>query len=363
MKVGTRLAPGSGIGSSAAARSEPRATDRVSVPGAGAPFATVWPRQFDLDAVKAILGEDADQVLAETLAASVNGPLWSLVDRGGQRWRPTISRLAFEVSGGTPPAPEPICQVAELLHTGSLIVDDIQDSAAERRGGPAAHTVYGVPTALNAANTAYFRALEVLRRTLPDPLRLRALDMLAEELFAAHLGQALDLALGARLQGGAIRVAHCIVLARAKTGALLRIAARLGAIAAAADPAPETVLGEWASEIAIAYQIRNDVDDLNAAMRDVATCRPTYPLLLLLEEGGSAAAALRPYLGQPTACARAPFPLRELFARARVVERSRAAARGAMGRALDSLRRLPAGEARDALERITRQLAGGPGES
>lgn len=363
MKVADRLAPGSGVDSSAVARVEPPATGRDAAPDGETAFATVWPRQFDLEAVKAILGGDSDQVLAETLAASVNDPLWSLVDRGGQRWRPTIARLAFEVSGGVPPAPEPICQVVELLHTGSLIVDDIQDSAADRRGGPAAHTIYGVPTALNAANTAYFRALEVLRRSLPDSLRLRALDMLAEELFAAHLGQALDLALGARLREGAIRVAHYFVVARAKTGALLRIAARLGAIAAAADPARETVLGEWASEIAVAYQIRNDVDDLTAAMRDVATCRPTLPLLLVLEEGGSAAAVLRSQLGHERAWTRGPSSLRELFARERVEERARAAARGAMARALGSLLHLPDGEARDALERITRQLAGGSAES
>ena len=293
------------------------------------------------------------------LAGCVNGPVWSLVDRGGRRWRPTVSRLAFLMSGGTPPAPEPICQVAELLHTGSLIVDDIQDGAVERRGGPAAHASFGVPTALNAANTAYFRALEVLRPTLPDPLRLRALDMLAEELFAAHLGQALDLALGSRLREGALRIAHYFVVARAKTGALVRIAARLGAIAAAADPAQETALGEWASELGVAYQIQNDVDDLNGGMQDVAAGRPTYPLLLLLEQDGPAATTLRSYLGRPQPAARDAAALRELFAGEQAAERARAAARGAMERALGALRLLPASEARTALERITHELAQG----
>jgi len=320
----------------------------------------VWPRRFDLDAIRALLGAEADQVLCDVLASRVNASIWSLADRGGKRWRPAISRLAFLVTGGTPPVPEAVCQVAEVLHTGSLIVDDIQDGATERRGGPAAHVAYGMPTALNAANAAYFRALEILRRALPDDLRLRALDMLAEELFAAHLGQALDLALAPRLPRTALRSAHYFVLARAKTGALVRIAARLGAIAADAEAAHEAVLGEWASELGVAYQINNDLDDLAAGMHDVTACRPTYPVLLILEQGGPGAATLSSHLGRPALTDGDVRELRDLFARERVAERGRAAARLSATRALEAIRTLPAGEARDALERITHELAGDP---
>jgi geranylgeranyl diphosphate synthase type I len=320
----------------------------------------VWPRRFDLEPIRALLGAEADQLLCDVLASQVNAPIWSLADRGGKRWRPTISWLAFQVTGGTPPAPEAICQVAEVLHTGSLIIDDIQDGATERRGGPAAHVAYGMPTALNAANAAYFRALEILRRALPDDLRLRALDMLAEELFAAHLGQALDLALAPQLRRTALRSAHYFVLARAKTGALVRIAARLGAIAADAKASHDAALGEWASELGVAYQIDNDLDDLASRMHDVTACRPTYPLLLILEQGGPCAATLAARLGRPTLTDGDTRELRDLFARERVVERGRAAARLSTKRALEALRTLPAGESRDALERITHELAGDP---
>jgi geranylgeranyl diphosphate synthase type I len=322
-------------------------------------FEVVWPRRFDLDTVRAVLGRDADRILCDVLASRVNAPIWSLIDRGGRRWRPTVSRLAYLVSGGASPVPQPICEVAELLHTGSLVIDDIQDGATERRGGPPAHAVFGIPVALNAANTAYFRALEVLRGVLPDGLRLRALDMLAEELFAAHLGQALDVALGAHLRDAAIRTTDYFVLARAKTGALVRIAARLGAIAAGAHAADEGALGEWASEFGLAYQINNDLEDLASGMHDVSTCRPTYPLLLVLERDDAAAAALRGYLGRPALADADVEMLRELFARERVVERGRGAARLAAGRAVAALRSLRAGDARAALERMTQDVAGG----
>ena len=88
----------------------------------------------------------------------------------------------------------------------TLVVDDIQDAATERRGAPPIHAMFGLPVALNAANAAYFRALSALKDVLPDTLRLRALDMLSQELFNAHLGQALDLSLGAVLKAGGIAV-------------------------------------------------------------------------------------------------------------------------------------------------------------
>ncbi|MBY0274860.1 polyprenyl synthetase family protein, partial [Candidatus Binatia bacterium] len=152
-------------------------------------FHDVWPRAFPLDELRRLLGAGADAWIGEVLARQVNTPVWTLVERGGKRWRTTIGRLAYRVAGGAVPEPEPVFEVPELLHNASLVVDDIEDAATERRGGPPAHLSYGVPIALNAANAAYFRALAVLREHLDDARRLRALDMLSEELFAAHLGQ------------------------------------------------------------------------------------------------------------------------------------------------------------------------------
>jgi len=318
----------------------------------------LWPRRFDRATVRELLGEDVDRLCCDVLATAVSAPVWTLVDRGGGRWRPAISRLAFLASGGVPPLPAAISQLAELLHTGSLIIDDVQDGAASRRGGPPVHALYGTPVAINAANAAYFRAFAALRRVLPDGLRLRALDMLSAELFRAHLGQALDLALGSRMRRGTVRVAHYIVLARAKTGALVGIAARLGAIAAGAEPTVETALIRWASELGVAYQIQNDLDDLAAGMHDVAACRPTYPLVLALEDGGPAAAMLRAQLGTPPTGDGEEDALRALLARERIQERARAAAAAALDRAVDAIRGLPASDARDGLARLAVDLAG-----
>ena len=323
-------------------------------------FHDVWPRFFPLTELRALLGVHADELIAEVLARQVNAPVWLLVDRGGKRWRTTIGRLAYRVAAGPEPAPEAVFEVPELLHNASLVVDDIEDAATERRGGPPAHLSHGVPVALNAANAAYFRALAVLRTTLADGPRLRALDMLSEELFIAHLGQALDLTLGAYLKVGAdLRTTHYEMLARAKTGALVRIAARLGAIAAGAHPEIEDALATWAGELGVAYQIRDDVDYLALGSTDLARGRLTYPLLAYLEEDGAAARRIVDRAIADTASAEGEARLLALLETAAVRERCRVAARTAGLRAMAALATLPAGPARDALRTLTDRLASG----
>lgn len=328
-------------------------------------FHDVWPRAFPLATLRDLLGEQADALIAEVLARQVNAPLWTLVERGGKRWRTTIGRLAYRVSGGVTPEPEPVFEVPELLHNASLVVDDIEDAATERRGGPPAHLSYGVPIALNAANAAYFRALAVLREHLDDARRLRALDMLSEELFVAHLGQALDLTLGAYVKLGAeLRTAHYELLARAKTGALVRIAARLGAITASAGAEVEDALATWAGELGVAYQIRDDVDDLAVGSSDLERGRMTYPLLALLEDGDpvARAAVLELLEGGDGERERAAC-LTELLEDGALSRRCLDAARAAGERASAALARLAAGPSRDALLALTAQLASDGGDA
>lgn len=340
---------------------EPRRTPPATETASGRPdeaFEVVWPRRFGIAPLRARLGDEVDEALCDVLTSRVSDPIWQLVDRGGGRWRTAVSRHAFLACGGRPPAPDRVCQVAELLHTGSLVIDDIQDGATNRRGGPAAHVAHGVPAALNAANAAYFHAFAILREALPRERRLRALDMLADELVTAHLGQALDLSLGARAAGGGLRTAHYLALARAKTGALVRIAARLGAIAAGASEDDEAALAAWAGEVGVAYQIGNDLADLSGSMADVAAGRPTHPLLLALERGGRAGTVLRRLLGTGSLAEADVQALRRALDAAGIARESRRAARAAAERALAALSRLPASEARAGLARMTADLAG-----
>ncbi|EPS35036.1 hypothetical protein PDE_10001 [Penicillium oxalicum 114-2] len=82
-----------------------------------------------------------------------------------------------------------IRRVIELLHTASLLIDDIQDSSKLRRGQPVAHSLFGIPQTINSANNAYFEAQNELHK-LNDP---RAVQIFTEELLRLHRGQGMDL--------------------------------------------------------------------------------------------------------------------------------------------------------------------------
>jgi geranylgeranyl diphosphate synthase type I len=321
-------------------------------------LAAIWPRSFALEELRELLGDEVDTVICGVVARQVNAPLWDLVDRGGKQWRSAICRHAYLATGGTEPVP-PVCGVVELLHNGSLMIDDIEDGASARRGGPAAHVVHGVPTTLNAANAAYFRALAALKAALPDVARLRALDMLSEELFTAHLGQALDLALGTRLRSGlGVTTAHYRALARAKTGGLARIAARLGAIAAGADDVPERALAGWAGELGVAFQIRDDLDDLDEGLRDFAAGRVTYPLLVALDRlPPENRERVTSRFGTGSAAGDARHDLVGLLRAHGLVEGCRAAGAAVAAEAVAYLDALPSGAHRDALAALTWRLS------
>ncbi|OQD97267.1 hypothetical protein PENVUL_c084G00576 [Penicillium vulpinum] len=82
-----------------------------------------------------------------------------------------------------------IKRVVELLHTASLLIDDIQDSSQLRRGLPVAHNIFGVAQTINSANYAYFRAQSELHK-IGNP---RAVEIFTEELLRLHKGQGMDL--------------------------------------------------------------------------------------------------------------------------------------------------------------------------
>ena len=82
-----------------------------------------------------------------------------------------------------------ITRVVGMLHTASLLVDDVEDSSSLRRGLPVAHNIFGVPQTINSANYIYFLALQELQK-LNNP---KALVIFAEELCNLHRGQGMDL--------------------------------------------------------------------------------------------------------------------------------------------------------------------------
>ncbi|MCW5250396.1 MULTISPECIES: polyprenyl synthetase family protein [unclassified Streptomyces] len=225
------------------------------------------------DAAGPLLPETARR-LEERVHTALIAPVRGTVDHGGRRWRPRLAATVVEALGADSRRYGPLWAACELLHTGSLIVDDIQDDAPLRRGRPSAHLVHGTATAINAGTMAYFSMYRAVRRTLPadGPLRTAVYETYLDALQSAHTGQALDIQghheeMAAALDTGDTAVLEQLVILthRLKSGEPVAGAFRIAALVAGAGPAECDALAALGRAVGTAYQITDDVADLRCA--------------------------------------------------------------------------------------------------
>ncbi|KAF9109191.1 geranylgeranyl pyrophosphate synthetase [Mortierella sp. AM989] len=117
-----------------------------------------------------------------------------------------------------------ITKVVKMLHTASLLVDDIEDDSVLRRGVPVAHKIFGVPATINCANYVYFLALAELAK-IENPKMPKMLTIFTEELLSLHRGQGMELLWRDSLTCPTEE--EYISMVNDKTGGLLRLAVKL----------------------------------------------------------------------------------------------------------------------------------------
>lgn len=221
------------------------------------------------------------------------GPASEFLARPGKELRTTIVRAGWLLGGGgAHDMPEQLPLVIELLHAGSLIIDDVEDGSALRRGAPALHELVGVPLAINTGSWMYFWALaELDALELPVERALAAHRLATTTLVRCHQGQALDLA--TRIADLHVAEVAPVVAAttRLKTGALCRFAAELGALAAGASDDVRAAIGCFGESMGCALQMLDDLGSLTSPARrdkaheDLRGGRPTWPWAWLAEHG------------------------------------------------------------------------------
>lgn len=215
----------------------------------------------------------ADQACIEAALAQYaarwpdHGPLreamtYSLM-AGGKRIRPVLTLAVCRLFGGRAEDALPFACGLEMVHTYSLIHDDLpcMDDDDFRRGKPTNHKVYGQANAVLAGDALLTDAFSVLASAPLPPERVcRAVAVLAQAAGPAGMvgGQVLDL-LG---EGKALREEEVIQIEALKTGCMIEAAARLGAIAAGSTPEQEEAAAAYARSIGLAFQIRDDVLDV-----------------------------------------------------------------------------------------------------
>jgi geranylgeranyl pyrophosphate synthase len=209
----------------------------------------------------------SDGVVGEWLQAALVEPLDGFVRQAGKRFRGRLTRIAWDLAlppGSTRILPAELPQLLELVHAGSLIVDDIEDESSSRRGAPALHRSVGVPLALNAGNALYFLPIVGLPAMgLSADAELGVHRELARTMARCHAGQALDLY--ATLDRVPSREMPALVesIAALKTGSLMAAAARVGALAAGAPAATVQALGAFGEELGVVLQMLDDLGNLS----------------------------------------------------------------------------------------------------
>ena len=200
----------------------------------------------------AMVNDRLGEVTAAVEPAELSAELEHVVLAGGKRVRPTVTLLACEAAGGDAAAAVDFAVGVELVHNASLVVDDIIDRSAVRRGTPSAWAEYGYGPAIVASDGLLGEAFGLFSRNE------RAMRVVAESMVELGEGEAVELVDRPTTE------AEYMDLARRKTGALFRAAAELGAVAADADGFAVEAFGEYAERVGVAFQIRDDVLDATA---------------------------------------------------------------------------------------------------
>lgn len=190
---------------------------------------------------------------------------------GGKRLRPILTLETCRLCGGEPMDVMPFACAVEMIHTYSLIHDDLpcMDDDDLRRGRPTNHKVYGEATAVLAGDGLLNAAFETAlagRAGLKPELVLEALDVLARAAGADGMvgGQTLDMA----GEGRALTQPDVEELQRLKTGALITASTEIGCILAGGGEDKRLAVRRYAQCLGMAFQIRDDMLDVtgNAAL-------------------------------------------------------------------------------------------------
>ncbi|HEY8964063.1 MAG TPA: polyprenyl synthetase family protein [Alphaproteobacteria bacterium] len=210
-----------------------------------------------------------------------------LIAAGGKRIRPLLTLAAAQICGGADKA-RGLAASVEFIHTATLLHDDVVDESAQRRGKPAANTVYGNKESVLVGDFLFARAFELMVES--DDLRI--LEILSRASRIISEGEILQMSLTGDV---AITMQQYEAIIEAKTAALFSAATHAGALAAGANDAQAESLRKYGHHLGMSFQMIDDVMDYassdNAmgknAGDDFHEGKLTLPVLLALQNADS----------------------------------------------------------------------------
>lgn len=230
------------------------------------------------------------QVVCDTLFK----PVRALIDRGGKAWRSLILISAISALSNGHHDSSKYLAISELLHVGSLIIDDIQDESTVRRGDKCVHLEFGVPTAINAGTGCYFMApiLSGIEEMKPEK-GFKLYNLYFDVMRAGHAGQGLDIngldyLMPEVVETGvteplfdALQAVHVY-----KTGGAAGTLCAMACVICEVSDEIQYAFGNFGTQLGLAFQIVDDAlnlkgfeGDLKEVGEDIRDGKITYPVI------------------------------------------------------------------------------------
>ncbi|HMF75752.1 MAG TPA: polyprenyl synthetase family protein [Bryobacteraceae bacterium] len=238
--------------------------------------------QSDLEEVEREIG--VESIASVEAITTINQYLQA---GGGKRLRPALLLLCNRLFGESTPCAKRLAAVVEMIHTATLVHDDVIDLARTRRGRPSTNVVWGNHVSVLAGDWLYMQAFQLALRER----NFHMLDVLISLTQLMVEGELLQLD---RLHRADISEADYMELVDRKTASLFSACARLGGIAANVDEAVEARLADFAWNLGMAFQLVDDILDFTStekilgkpAGNDLREGKVTLPMIYALEAAG-----------------------------------------------------------------------------
>ena len=285
-------------------------------------------------------------------------PSLEALTSGGKRLRPLLLMLS---AGVGEPDPEPLVKAStaiEVLHTATLIHDDIVDKAGSRRGEPTTVAVYGRETAVGTGDYLFAEAFHLLAE-IGEPRIIRAFAEASRGLAIGELEQY-------RSSGTPVEVEAYLEYIRMKTAGLFKAACVAGGSLGGLSILQIDALATYGQALGIAFQMSDDVMDLvgkpglmgKGIGTDLAEGTVTLPMIFALREGGAEAEAIRLALATPDPSPEVLEAGIEAVLATEAIPKTEAWARGETDAAIEGLALLPDRPERAILEAVAAEVVG-----
>ncbi|MCK4429627.1 MAG: polyprenyl synthetase family protein, partial [Candidatus Aenigmarchaeota archaeon] len=222
------------------------------------------PKEATQEWLEFAFGKPRYEYNTEAVQKSLIDPAWDFLGRGGKRWRPVLFLLVAEAVGGDLEKLKDFVIIPEIIHNGTIMIDDVEDMGELRRGKPCTHKIFGNDIAINTGNFMYYLPMLALiknKEQFEPEVVTKAYEVCTREMIALGFGQGTDI-YWHKGKVEHVKEEEYLQMCAYKTGCLARMSAKLGVVLSGGSDELAEKVGRVAEAMGVAFQIQDDVLDI-----------------------------------------------------------------------------------------------------